>query len=132
MSEHIFDAGGPPLPQLSRTVVPSAEVIGLVIGCFRYPGQREVLVARRSALQVYSEDLQPLRPLQPLFGEIADIQRHAAADCIGLEVISLSVLQNSKCSTLLHELLMYLELLSLPFHQITLLTWTVHGIPCIP
>ena len=84
----MFDSAGPPLPQLSRTVVPGGEVIRLLSGCFRAPGLREVLVAKRNALQLCSESLLPLRPLQPLFGDIVDLQSHAAADCIGLEVIT--------------------------------------------
>jgi len=82
----VFDAAGPPLPQLSRTLVPSGEVIGIVRGSFRTPGHTEVVVAKRNTVQLYSESLQPLRPLQPLFGEIVDIQTHRAADCIGLKV----------------------------------------------
>jgi len=86
MSDDIFDAGGPPLPQLSRTVVPSVEVVALLSGAWRASGHKEVLVARRTSLQLFSESLQAERPLQPLFGEIAEIQAHAAADCIGLDV----------------------------------------------
>jgi hypothetical protein len=82
----IFDAAGPPLPQLSRTILAAGQIIGVVSGSFRFPGHIEVLVARKNTLQLYSVNLQPQRPLQPLFGEITDIQAHRAADCIGLKV----------------------------------------------
>ena len=85
---------GPPLYQVSKTAVPSGDIAFACKGNFTQHSRTEVLLARENSLQLYSEDLEPLGPMQPMFAMIQGLQVLHRDDCLGLssrfEVLSSS------------------------------------------
>ena len=75
---------GPPLYQVSKTVVESGGIVCACKGCFTQQNGTEILLARENSLQLHSAKLEPLGPVQPLFARIQDLQVLKRDDCIGL------------------------------------------------
>ena len=75
---------GPPLYQVSKTVVESGSIVCACKGCFTQQTRTEVLLARENSLQLYSADLEPPLPCATLFARIQDLQVLRRDDCIGL------------------------------------------------
>lgn len=74
-------AAGPPLHQISRTILHSGLINEVLRGKFLSPHEEDIVVTRRNSLQLYTEKLDPKGPVQPLFFSICNMQVLRAADC---------------------------------------------------
>lgn len=75
---------GPPLHQVSKTVAESGGIVCACKGFFTQQSSREILLARENSFQLFSTDLEPLGPVQPLFARVEDLKVLRRDDCIGL------------------------------------------------
>lgn len=73
--------------KVSQTVLHGGRIYHALRGHFRSQPQAEVVLVRENSLQLCSDDMELVGPIQPLFTMIDDVHHLRNADCIGLEHI---------------------------------------------
>lgn len=73
---------------LSSTETNSGSITHAVKGCFRHPGQPDVLLARYNSLQLCSFELNRFEDIQPLFVPILQLQTFSWRETAFLHPVS--------------------------------------------